>query len=437
MLLFLAILLPLLGAALPVSAAAQAGPVYVIPVNQEIERGLQQFMERGFKEAADMKARLIVLDIDTPGGRVDTADALGKLIRESEIPTVAYIRGKAASAGSYLALNADKIAMEPGSYIGAAALVDSYGNHIEDAKLVAAWKSQMASAAESSGRNADIARGMVDANIVVELPGLDQEKEKGQIISLSSEEALKVGYADKIASSTDEVVEWMGYSKADVFQVEHSFAERLAAFLTNPVVQVVLLFFGIAGVVIEILVPGFGVPGILGITAFALYFFGNYVAGFAGNETWLLFIIGLVLLVLELFVPSFGILGILGSVSLVAGVVRAAYDTSHAFLSLGIAFGAALVVVVIVAIVFKERGVWNRFILSESLTSDKGYSSIRDRSLLVGQLGVSVTPLRPAGTVLIDGERIDVVTEGGFIAANTPVVVQKVEGSRIVVQQQA
>ncbi|MFB5266158.1 nodulation protein NfeD [Paenibacillus enshidis] len=435
-LLFALVLLPAGGIRAVAAATGEGiGPVFVIPVDQEIERGLQNILERGFKEAEQSKAGLIILEINTPGGRVDTAEKIGELIKSSGIPTVAYINGNAASAGAYIALNADKIAMAPGSMIGAAALVDRLGTPVEDPKSVAAWKSIMASAAQAGGRNTSIAEGMVDVNLQVNMPEIGKAKEKGQIISLTSEEALKTGYADRIASSPEEVADWMGFADHDMFQVDKSLAEQFAEFLTHPWVQVLLLFVGIAGIVIELLVPGFGVPGLLGILAFGLYFFGNYVAGFAGYETWVLFVIGLVLLALELFVPSFGILGLLGSVSLVAGVVRAAYDTAHALLSLGIAFAAAAIVVAIVAVAFKDRGIWNKFILNESLTEDKGYSSVTNKERLLGMQGTSLTPLRPAGTALIEGERIDVVTEGGFIESNKPVSVIKVEGGRVVVKE--
>ncbi|BFH61423.1 NfeD family protein [Paenibacillus azoreducens] len=414
--------------------AEKAAPVYIIPVEQKIETGLEKFLKRGFKEAEKSNAGLIVLEIDTPGGLVNTAQNIGKMIRESKIRTVAYIHGNAASAGSYIALNADKIAMTPGSMIGAAAIVDSTGKRVDDPKLVAAWKSEMSAAAESSGRNGKIAAGMADINMVVDMPEIGETKEKGEIIALSSEQALKVGFADKIVSSPEEAVSWMGYQADNVVRMDHTGAERIAAFLTHPVVMTVLLFLGIAGIVIELIVPGFGVPGIIGVAAFVLYFFGNYVAGFAGNETWLLFIVGLVLMILEMFVPSFGILGVLGAISLIAGVVRAAYDTSHALLSLGIAFAAAAVVIVIVAIVFKERGIWNRFILSESLTKEQGYVPTESKESLLGREGVSVTPLRPAGTVIINDERIDVVTDGEFIPKDMPVVVIHVEGARVVVK---
>jgi len=418
------------------AAAANNGAVYVIPVKQPIERGLASFMERGFKEAEKMSAGLIVLEIDTPGGLVDQADTIATMMRDSKIPIVAYITGNAASAGSYIALNADKIAMADGTMIGAAYMVDASGNPVEDAKLVSWWKTSMASAAQASGRNPEIAKGMADLNLKVEVPEIGLTKQAGDIISLTNDEALKTGYADTIANSTEEVITWMDYSTQDVFRMEPTFSEKLATFLTNRSVMAILLFIGIAGVIIELIVPGFGVPGILGVTAFVLYFFGNQVAGFAGWETWLLFVIGIVMLAMELFVPSFGILGIIGSVSLIAGVVMAAYSTSHVALSLGIAAACALVAVIVVALVFKERGVWRKFILSDSLSKEQGYIPNEDRDVLIGLIGTSLTALRPAGTMELEGRRLDVVTLGGFVEAGRQIRIIKTDGTRIVVEEE-
>lgn len=419
------------------SGEVKTGPVFIIPVDQQIERGLQSFLERGFQEAESYGAVLIVLEIDTPGGLVNSAEQIGTMVKDSEIPTVAYIKGDAASAGSYIALNADAIIMKPGSMIGSASLVDFNGDRVDDAKLVSYWKSKMVGAAMLNGRDPDIAAGMMDVNLVVDKPELGVNKTQGQIIALSSDEALKAGYAEHIAGTPEEAITWMGYSTDDIFHVERSGAEKISHFLTNPVVMTILLFVGIAGIVIELLVPGFGAPGIIGTLAFALYFFGNYVAGFAGAETWLLFILGLVMLVLELFVPSFGILGLVGSICLIAGVVRAAFSFTHALFSLGIAFAAAAVVIAVVVVIFKERGIWNRFILQDNLTKEKGFVPVQEKLDLIGTSGVSITPLRPAGTAMLGGERIDVVTQGSFINAGVQVSVVKVEGGRVVVTEAA
>ncbi|WP_046226880.1 NfeD family protein [Paenibacillus dauci] len=416
-------------------SAASTGAVYVIPVDREIEGGLQKFLARGFQEAQDNKASWIVLQMSTPGGEIQAAEGIGEMIRNSPIPTAVVVQDRAASAGSYIALNADKIYMQPGSTIGAAAVVDSSGQPVNDAKLVAYWKGEMRAAAQLHSRNPDIAAGMTDVNISVAMPEIGQTKEKGQIISLTAQEAQKVGYADGIVSSVNEAVATLGHSPADMVLVEPSIGENIARFLTLPLVATILLFVGIAGIAMEILIPGFGVPGIIGVIAFGLYFFGGYAAGFSGSETWLLFGVGLVLLVLELFIPSFGILGILGAGSLVTGVVKAAYDTSNALLSLGIAFAAAVVFVSIMAFVFKKRGIWNRFILSEQLSSDQNYMSNLQRELLLGMEGVSLTPLRPSGTVIVDGQHLDVVTQGVYIDKDCPVRIIRIDGSRIIVDE--
>ncbi len=213
------------------------------------------------------------------------------------------------------------------------------------------------------------------------------------------------------------------------------FLATLSEFLTTPVMLTLLLFIGFAGVIIELLVPGLIFPGVLGVSAFVLYFFGSTFQDLAGPYVWLLFSAGIILMAIEVFVPSFGILGLLGAGSLIGGVVMAAWATGHALQTLGIAFVLAAAAVGIVVFVFKERGIWNRFILKDSLTSEAGYNSAITRHELVGRDGITLTPLRPSGTILIDGERVDVVSEGAFIERDKAIVIVKAEGSRVVVQE--
>lgn len=417
------------------TSVPQAAPVVVVPVHQTIENGLQKFLERALREAEESRAMYIVLDIDTLGGRVDSAEEIGEMIRSSKVPTIAYVHGKAVSAGSYIALNANKIAMEPGSSIGAAAVVDITGNEVESVKVIAHWSSEMRAAAELRGRNPQIAEAMVDKNAGTAMPQLGRNVEKGQLVSLTAEEALKVGYAELVAKDLNEVIQFIGGTGHPLVKIEPTPAEAFARFLTQPWVSMLLLFIGIAGVLIELFVPGFGVPGIIGLLGFSLYFFGNYLTGFAGIEDISLFIIGVVLLIIEIFVSSFGIIGILGIACLFSSVVMAASNTKQAALNLSIAAVLAVIVVIIVIKYFKHRGIWNRFILREKLTTEQGFTSSTIRHELLGKSGISVTPLRPAGTVNIDDERVDVVTDGEFIPPHVKVVVIKVEGSRIVVRE--
>lgn len=430
--------IPLTGVLIGSVSAADSpsgGSVYVIPVQQTVQSGLASFLDRALQEAEEAKASLVVLEIDTPGGRLDTAEQIGERIRSSTVPTVAFVTGKAASAGAYLALNAGDIAMAPGSAIGAAMIVDQYGNAIENPKLVSFWSSQMKSAAELNGRNPAIAIGMVDPNKVVEMKELGDTKEKGQILSLSAEEALKVGYTDTIAKTVDEVIAWKGLSDRPVVDLNPSFAEKLSEFLTSPGITILLLIIGIAGVAIEMLVPGFGLPGIIGLVGFGLYFFGQSIAGFAGMEAIVLFVIGIGLLVAEIFIPSFGILGILGIAALIFGISMGAYDSGTAIQSFGIAVAIAAVIVAVFAYIFRKRGIWNRFILSEQLTTEKGYVPQISRERWVGREGVTLSLLRPSGLAEVDGQRLDVISSGEYIEKGTPIRVVSVDGTRILVKE--
>jgi membrane-bound serine protease (ClpP class) len=430
--------IPMLGALTENVRAAEApsaGSVYVIPVKQTVQSGLASFLDRALKEAEEAKASLVVLDIDTPGGYLSTAEEIGKRIREADVPTVAFVSGKAASAGAYIALNAGDIAMAPGSTIGAAMIVDQAGNAIENPKQVSFWREEMKSAAQLNGRNTAIAVKMVDPNSEIELKEIGEKNGKGQILSLSAVNALKVGYADTLAKSVDEVIAWKGLSDRTVIDLNPSFAERVSEFVTSPVIATLLLIIGLAGIAIELIVPGFGAPGITGLIAFGLYFFGQSIAGFAGMESIVLFVLGIGLLISEMFIPSFGILGILGIAALIFGITMGAYDVGSALRSLGIAALIALVIIIVFAYVFRKRGIWNRFILSEQLTTDKGYVPQLSREKWIGQEGVALSMLRPSGLADINGERLDVITSGDYVDKGKPIRVMSVDGTRILVKE--
>ncbi len=418
------------------SKPSQEGLVYIIPVEQTIETGLQEFLERSFEEAESAGATSIVLVIDTLGGGVGAALAIGDIINNSPLHTIAFIQGKAISAGSYIALNADEIYMAPGSTIGAAAVVNISGERVHDSKTIAVWSSHMRSAADMNDRNPEYAEGMVNDQKVVEVKEIGRTFAQNELISFSAKEAVAAGYAEGEAKTIQDVLQQSGLSAAPTVQVELSPSEKLARVLTHPVVMTLLLLIGLAGVAIELFVPGFGFPGILGVAAFGLYFFGHYAAGFAGIEHIFMFVAGIVLLAIEIFVPSFGILGILGILSLISGVLLAAYDTGQASLSLGIAFVIAIIVVAIVVRLFKHKGIWNKFILKDALNKEAGYISSEDKAHLLGKTGISLTSLRPSGTALIDDNRVDVVSSGEYIEQNKTIKVIHIEGTRVVVREQ-
>ncbi|HWL12820.1 MAG TPA: NfeD family protein, partial [Ureibacillus sp.] len=224
-------------------------------------------------------------------------------------------------------------------------------------------------------------------------------------------------------------------SKSEVVSIEPTFSEKLASFITNPLVVTLLLSIGCLGLVIELFSPGFGVPGLIGLSSFALFFFGHTVAGFAGYESVLFFIIGLALLVAELFVPG-GIVGLVGGALMIISLLFAGESVVHMAYSILIAVFIAIIGMVIVMKFFgKNLHVFNKLILRDATTTEEGYVSNVNRIDLLGKVGDSLTPLRPAGTILVGNERIDAVSEGSYIDAKRKVEIIQVEGSRIVVRE--
>lgn len=404
--------------------------VYYIPVEQEVERGLEAFLQRSLDSAVEEGADHIVLEINTPGGRVDAAGNMARALRETDIPITAYVIDQALSAGAYIALNADEIVMAPGSTMGSAAVIDSAGN-AADEKAQSYWLAEMRNAAEYNDRDPKYALAMVDRSI--EIPELDISNE--ELLTLTASQALEVNYAEAIASNRAELLEHLQIDNAFEQEMEVSFAEKLARFVTNPLIIPILLSIGSLGLVLELYSPGFGVPGIMGISALLLFFFGHLIAGFAGYEAMILFIAGFLLILIEVFMPGFGLFGILGIAGMIGGMLLASFSTAWMLVSLGISAVVTTVVAIITFRYFGSRGPWKKMILTESTSSEKGYITNETRQELVGLIGQSLTPLRPSGSGLFGEERLDVVSEGGYIEQGRKIKVVSTSGSRIVVRE--
>ncbi|GGK18570.1 hypothetical protein GCM10010965_09450 [Caldalkalibacillus thermarum] len=411
------------------ASAQNEALVYVVQVNNVVEKGLLAYMERAFGEAEEAGADHIILEIHTPGGAVDAAGDIGNLMQRTTIPITAFVNTDATSAGAFIALNADTIVMAPTGAMGSAQVVDLEGR-AADEKAQSYWKSRMAAAAEAAGRDPIYAIAMVDPS--VEIEGLVTD---GQLLNFRADEALEHGYAEAIASNLQEVLQSLGLEQARVVEVEITWAEQLARFITHPIVASILLSVASLGLILELYSPGFGVPGILGIAALLLFFFGHTVAGFAGMEAILLLIAGLILIVIEMFMPGFGIFGILGIVAVGASLTLASESVIIGLQNLGIALLLTIVAAAILSRYLHTKGVWSRLVLQEELSTEESRAVLQQKSALVGKTGIALTKLRPSGAVQIDGQRYDVVSDGTMIDRGAKVKVIKVEGPRIVVTE--
>ena len=418
--------------ALVTKAEAKSNVIYHIPIHEDIEKGLHAFLQRAFKEAEQNQADAIILDIHTPGGFTNAAGNIAKLMDATNIRTIAYINKDALSAGAFLALHADEVYMTPNGTMGAAGIIEQSGKDA-DKKVQSAWIKQMKAAAETkAGRDPIYAMAMADKDI--DLPELGSPK--GEFLTLSAKEAEQVKYSQGTAATLQDVLQATQLNDHEMIQVEPTFFEHVARFITNPIVIPILLSIASLGLIIELYSPGFGISGAMGLISLVLFFFGHLVAGFAGYETILLFILGAALIGAEFFIPG-GIVGIIGIGAVIASIVMAGADVTHMLISVLIAISVAIVGMVIIMKVFgKKLTILNNLVLKDATTTEDGYVSNVNRIDLIGRTGKTVTPLRPSGIMDIQGERLDVVSEGAYIEAGKMVVIIKVEGSRIVVREE-
>ena len=439
---FLALALAATFSAVPSSAQAQAptqatGAVYRIPVTGVIEMGLAPFIERSLQEAAKAGAGAVILDIDTPGGRVDAAERISDAVSDSPVPVYALVNRRAFSAGALIALATQRVYMRPGSVIGAATPVDGSGTKAPE-KIVSAMRSEMRALAEARGLDPRVAEAMVDEDVAI-----DGVVEAGKLLTLTTEEAVALGYAEAV-DGLDALLAELGQASTPVVSTRVNWAERTVRFFSHPIVAPFLLSLGFLGLIAEIKTPTFGMAGVAGLTALGLFFGSHLLIGLAGLEDVLIFAAGLVLVGVEVFViPGFGLFGILGGVAVLGGLYMALLGnlpTTPDFTRAGMVLTTSILIVLVSvwalirALPGSSRLARSGVFLLTRTDRDIGYESAPHRFDLVGREGRAITDLRPSGTALVGEERIDVVSESEWIPAGSPIRVVTAEGYRHVVR---
>ncbi|MEZ4423864.1 MAG: NfeD family protein [Gemmatimonadota bacterium] len=418
--------------------ALQAQAVVRVPVTGTVELGLAPFIERAVHEAEAAGARAVVLDIDTPGGRVDAAERIADAVRDTEVPVYAFVNRRAFSAGALIALATDRVYMLPGSVIGAATPVGGTGEKAPE-KIVSAMRSEMRALAEEHGLDPRVAEAMVDEEIEIE--GVI---ERGKLLTLTTAEAEALGYAEQVESWDALVVAVGGSATTPVQDVQTNWAEKLVRVLTHPAVAPFLLSIGFLGLLVEIKTPGLGLGGAAGFLALSLFFGSHLILGLAGWEDMLVFGLGVVLLAVEAFVlPGFGIFGVLGIGGVAAGLYMSmlgSFPTTADLAQATGVLGASVIMMVVTGWALLRRiptsgRLARRGILLETETDRSlGYISAAVRADLIGREGVADTDLRPTGAGLFGDERIDVVSETGWIPRGGRIRVVQSQGYRHVVR---
>jgi membrane-bound serine protease (ClpP class) len=406
--------------------SAAAAEVVRLRVEDSIQPASQRFIERGLTEADDRNADLVVIEMDTPGGLLDTTRDLTTAITESDVPVAIWVTpggARAASAGFFLLMSADIAVMAPGTNTGAASPVGGQGEEIGEtlkAKMFNDAEAMMRSLAEQRGRNVEKAVATVS-----------------EALSYTADEALEYGLIDLVEGDYDALLaaldgrevtrfdgrtETLELTESTTTELELTFLEKLLSLLAQGYIVYFLLGIGGLGITVEIYNPGTIVPGAIGLLCLVLGLYGLSIL----PVNWTGFVLlglAVILFILEVKVASFGLLTIAGLVSFVLGSLMVFDGPVPAMrVSLEVAIPTALMVAAVVIFLLNRAIVAFR---KQPVTGVEG---------MVGEEGRAVSAVAAKGTVAVHGEYWSAFTTSDAIEAGASVRVVRVDGRRIEVE---
>ena len=459
-------------------ASQQLKKTAVIPVSGMIEPGLKSFIERATGDALAQGAKVIIYEIDTFGGELGAAFEISDIIAnvDEDILTIAYVKTKAISAGSLIALSCKQLVMKKNTTIGDCAPIiqSKEGPKMLGEKIQSPLRAKFRSLAKKNGYPPLLAEAMVSKDIeilkiqigstwkIVSLTEYNdynkQEKnsikakrtivKKGKLLTMDATEAVNLKFAEYIVESIEEVYSKYSIS-VPVLKAKPMWSETMVRIIRK--ISPVLMLIGLAGIGLEVKSPGMIWPGVAGVFCLGLVFGGQYLVGMANYIEIILFLIGIVLIIIEVnFIPGFGVFGVSGILLIIASLVLsfqdftipkpdfpwqfATFEKNLLRVSLSI-IGSIILFLVAGKWIVTSSG-FRRLVLTETEESRQGFTSIQpDVEKLIGHTGTTESILRPSGTAIINDRRYDVITNGEFVQANENIRVVRTEGNRIEVEK--
>src|SRR5215467_825166 len=434
------------------------GDVVVVPLRGEISPSLLMFLRRAEKVAERNGASAIIFEMNTYGGRLDSAEEISSVLNHAKIPTYTFINSNAGSAGALIALATPHIYMAPVSAIGAAAPVLPTGEDLpvtEREKTISYWSALIRGTAMKNGHNPDVGEAFMNKDKEVKI-GDRVVHPKGTLLTLNAQEATekingKPLLAEGLADSVVDLIQKAGL-KGNVVSLGPTGFEQLAFWITA--LAPLLLLGGIIGAWLEFKIPGASLPGIISAICFALFFLGHYLAGLAGWEVVALFVLGVVLVIIEIlfFAHTTIVFGVVGVFLILASLFWAMIDRypqqpffpsgralAVPLLNLFLALIGAAIVISLLARYLPRTSIYRRFALITSNPPGPSLAGIPREfataiDLAPGMEGVSLSILRPSGKARFLDQTVDVVTQGEFIPPNTSLTVVRRDGMRVVVK---
>ncbi len=437
------------------------GDVAVVPLKGEVAPSLLAFLRRAVKTAESNEASAIVFEMNTYGGRLDTAADIVNAFNQTKIPTYTFINTNAGSAGAIIAIATQHIFMAPVSAIGAAAPILPTGEDLPATakeKTISYWSALVRGSATKNAHNPDVAEAFMNKDKEVKI-GERVVHPKGAVLSLNAQDATeringKPLLAEGIADSITDLTKKAGL-KGNIVTIEPTGFEQIAFWITA--LAPLLLLGGILGAYLEFKIPGVTWPGVISAICFALFFLGHYLAGLAGWEVVALFILGMVLVLIEIlfFAHTTIVFGVVGVFLILASLLWTMVDrypgqnffpTGKALavplLNMFIAIVGSFIVIALLARYLPRTSIYRRFALMDSNPPGPSLAGVPRHfvtalTLTPGTQGTAITVLRPSGKARFADRIVDVVTEGEFIGPQTPVTVIQTDGMRVVVKSAA
>ena len=433
--------------------------VYKFDIKDNIMKPVWRITQKAFDEAVLLKADYIIINLNTYGGALNIADSIRTKILNSRIPVFVFIDNQAISAGALISIACDSIFMRPGGSIGAATVVSQTGETVPD-KYQSFMRSTMRATAESHGRDTiisgndtiirwhrdpKIAEAIVDPQL--EIDGII---ESGQVLTLTAEEAIKVGYCEGLAENVNDVLRLACIQDYELKTYKPSTIEAIIVFLLNPIVRAILIILIVGGIYIEMQTPGIGFPLAVAVTAALVFFAPSYLHGLAENWEIIVFIVGVVLIGLEIFViPGFGVAGVSGIILVIVGLTMSLIDNiifeyeglgawdkvlKAFFLVIFSLLASFIMSIILSKKLFTSKSL--KLALNAVQDKNQGYIGINSHQKeMIGKEGTAYTVLRPSGLVEIEGEIYDAKAEIGYINKGEKVKVIRDEAGQLYVMK--
>jgi len=423
-LLFLALLVIPIAASIGGSLIAAASPnnVEVLTVDGTIVPVIADYIDRGISQAEENGATACIIELNTPGGLLDSTEKIVQKIMNADVPIVVYVspRGAwAASAGTFITLSAHIAAMTPSTTIGAAHPVSAGGEEIPEdqmQKIVEFSAKWMRTIAEERGRNMEEAELAVrESKSFTDVDALEYNLIDLRADNLESLISQIDGWEVTLASGEEVIIDTADYVST---RNEMNAIEKFLQTISDPNIAYILFTLATIGLITEISSPGMVFPGVIGGISLLLAFYSlGVLNAYWGGIALLLLAVGL--FIAEYFTTSFGLLTAGGIASLVIGSLILFSHSPGIQVDTGLIIGvtlgvAAFAIFVVGAIVRGQR--------RRKATGAEG---------MIGEIAIAKTPLDPTGTVLAQGELWTAASESGKVAPGEEVIITKVEALKL------